>query len=208
MIFNVPGHVNMIRIGLYVRPVSGFIVKTQTRRLNRGIYKVGKDYAVQRKRGVKAEPDIRIVMDGIWEEKAGLGHLFPRDIKISFHDAYAEGGYTEFEYEQEFRKAYPKWDGQKRWAFRFHAIEVQDKMNAIAWRHCNKCEKIIKLLYYPFNQSISEELDILEEEHQLHLCLLCSKAFPTCNAKKVVFGSCVGNDNVIECNRFVAKKKK
>jgi hypothetical protein len=81
-------------------------------------------------------------------------------------------------------------------------------MNAIAWKYCNKCGKIIKLLSYPFNRSISEELDILEEEHQLHLCLLCSEAFPTCNAKKVIFGNCVGNDNVIECNRFAAKKKK
>lgn len=81
-------------------------------------------------------------------------------------------------------------------------------MITVAWRLCNKCGKIIRLLYYPFNKTISEELDILEEEHQLHLCLLCSKTFPTCDAKKVVFGSCVGNDNVIECNRFVAKKKK
>ena len=115
MIFNVLGHIDMIRAG----------TKTQTRRVNRGIYHIGNDYAVQQKRGVKAEQDIRIVMDRIWEEKAGFGYILPRDIEISFHDANAEGGYTVVEYEQEFRKAYPKWDGRSRWAFKFHVIEAQ-----------------------------------------------------------------------------------
>jgi hypothetical protein len=132
MIFNVPGHIEMIRNGLYRlpadvlnSPIEERIVKTQTRRIERGVYQVGRDYAVQRKRGVKAEPDIRIVMDWIGEEKAGLGLLFPREIVISFRDARAEGDYEVFEYEREFRKAYPKWDGKKRWAFRFYVIEVK-----------------------------------------------------------------------------------
>jgi len=79
------------------------------------------------------------------------------------------------------------------------------KMNAIAWRHCSKCEKLIVLDYYPFNKTISKELDTLEEEHQLHLCSYCSKVFPTCNAKEIVFGSCVGNDNVLECDGYMSR---
>ena len=131
MIFNVPGHIQYIRNGLSKRFINSHgvpaaIVKTQTRRPNRGIYKVGKDYAVQRKRGVKAEPDIRIVMDRIWEEKAGDGILFPDYIEISFHDAIAEGDYDSYaEYEVAFKKANPKWHGRSRWAFKFHVIEVQ-----------------------------------------------------------------------------------
>lgn len=108
-------HIFMIRKG----------TKTQTRRVNRGIYQVGKDYAVQRKRGVKAEEDIRIVIDALFLEKAGLGFILPSFIEISFHDAMAEGDYTQFEFEQEFKRTYPKWDGQERWAFCFHVIEVQ-----------------------------------------------------------------------------------
>ena len=114
MIFNVPGHIDMIRNNK----------KTQTRRLNRGIYQVGRDYAVQRKRGVKAESDIRIVMDRIWEEKRRLTHLGLR-LFITPQDAWAEGGYTPLEFEEIFDKLDPKWDGPKRWVFKFHVIEVQ-----------------------------------------------------------------------------------
>ena len=105
MIFNVPGHIDMIRNG----------TKTQTRRLNRGIYKVGKDYAVQRKRGVKAEPDMRILMDKIWEDF---------DF-ISDENAQAEGGYNPAQFEELFAKLNPRWRGGSRWAFEFHVIEVQ-----------------------------------------------------------------------------------
>ena len=148
MIFNVPGHIDMIRNGLasatYPTVLLLFaeqVVKTQTRRLNRGIYQVGKDYAVQRKQGVKAEPDIRIVMDKIWLETQGIartnyflecmgvqfgkGILHVRDIPISKEDAWAEGGYTSEEYEKVFRELTPKWNGRKRWAYKFHVIEVR-----------------------------------------------------------------------------------
>ena len=116
MIFSVDRHIEMIREG----------TKTQTRRLNRGIYQIGKDYAVQRKRGIKAEPDMRIVMNRIWEE------IIERPLKIgknpSFNiiseaDALAEGGYTPEEFERVFRELNPKWDGWSRWAFEFH-VEV------------------------------------------------------------------------------------
>lgn len=133
MIFNVKGHIELIRNGLLplysqgtlYHPMPGVlstrIVKTQSRRLNRGIYQVGKDYAVQHKRGVKAEQDIRIVMDTIWIERYAQ-YLC---CYISKEDAWSEGGYeSPIEFEVIFRKAYPKWDGA-RWAFKFHVIAVQ-----------------------------------------------------------------------------------
>lgn len=126
MIFNVPGHIDMIRKGQ----------KTQTRRLNRGVYHVGRDYAVQRKRGVNAEKNIRIMMDKIEVEgmteyhaavllsQHGIGHPISQ-AHISKGDAWAEGNYTPSLYESDFIKAYPKWDGWSRWVFNFHVIEVQ-----------------------------------------------------------------------------------
>jgi hypothetical protein len=137
MIFNVPGHIDMIRNGLQTYPplssdiLPEVIVKTETRRVNRGIYQVGKNYAVQRKRGVKAEPDIRIVMDMIWEEEAKQflipvqGVKYPSEIYITKEDALAEGGYTPARFEGLFRELDPKWDGRSRWAFKFHVVEVQ-----------------------------------------------------------------------------------
>ena len=150
MIFNVIGHINMIRNGLfydlaskpefskYIKGVypprhrSGaypLIIKTQTRRLNRGIYQVGRNYAVQPKRGVRAEPGIRIVMDRIWEEQI----IPPYNIRMMSHpyailsegDAWAEGGYTPEEFEKLFRELNPNWNGIIRYGFEFHVIEVQ-----------------------------------------------------------------------------------
>ena len=126
MIFNVPGHIDMIRNGLLKYPIlftPRWYVKTQTRRVNRGIYQVGRDYAVQRKRGVEAEADIRIVMDEIWEEWFIHGGNLPYPILPRY--AQAEGGYTREEFEKVFQALNPKWNGKKRWAFKFHAIEVQ-----------------------------------------------------------------------------------
>jgi len=133
MIFNVPGHIDMIRNGLLVHGAAleiwqgKIIVKTQTRRVKRGYYQVEADrkkphkigYAVQLKRGAKGEPDIRIVMDRIWEEERRLTHLGLRML-ITPQDAWAEGGYTVQEYEKLFRELNPKWDGLIRWAFEFH----------------------------------------------------------------------------------------
>ena len=148
MIFNVIGHINMIRNGLFYdlasnpefseyikgmyppRYKSGtypLIIKTETRRSNRGIYQVGKDYAVQPKRGVRAEPGIRIVMDNIWSERC-MYPTHPKSIiQIFGMHAWAEGGYTPDQFEKIFRALNPKWDGQKRWAFAFHVIEVQTR---------------------------------------------------------------------------------
>ena len=126
MIFNVPNHIQYIRNGLSKRFINSHgvparIIKTQTRRLNRGIYKVGKDYAVQKKRGVKAEPDIRIVMDRIWEEKPAPAWC----PFITLKNAWVEGGYGPSEFEKLFREVNPKWNGGSRWAYEFHVIEVQ-----------------------------------------------------------------------------------
>ena len=138
MIFNVPGHIEMIRNGLsYIQPANILYhpmplrtVKTQTRRLNRGIYQVEAErkkphkigYAVQRKRGVKAELGIRIVMDRIWEEKRTEKYSI---LCVIESQAWAEGGYTPEEFEKIFRELNPKWDGWSRWAFSFHVIEVR-----------------------------------------------------------------------------------
>jgi hypothetical protein len=81
----------------------------------------------------------------------------------------------------------------------------ENRKNPIAWRYCTKCGKVIELDYYPFNRTIPEELLILEEEHSLHLCNSCANLFATCNAKKIVFGCCIGNDNVLECNEYLRK---
>jgi hypothetical protein len=122
MIFNVPGHIDMIRRG----------IKTQTRRINRGIYQVGRDYAVQSKQGVKAEEGIRVVMDKIKKEtgkivcvsESGREYVNATEIYITKKDAWGEGNYTPSLYELDFRKAYPKWDKVSRWVFEFHVIEV------------------------------------------------------------------------------------
>jgi hypothetical protein len=75
----------------------------------------------------------------------------------------------------------------------------------IACRFCHKCGTKIIINYYPFNRSIQEELDILESEHTLNLCDRCANSFAECNPKKIIFGSCVGKDNVIECDAFKRK---
>ena len=131
MIFNVPMHITYIRNGLTSLPADNLnlpielrIVKTQTRRLNRGIYKIGKDYAVQRKRGVKAETDIRVVMDRIWEETPKIGCPYFLGFCISQKDAWAEGGHSRDTYEKLFRELNPNFRGRKRWVFEFHVEMV------------------------------------------------------------------------------------
>ena len=153
MIFNIPGHIEMIRNGLHPPiPQSGYLsfpLKTQTRRVNRGIYKTGKDYAVQSKRGVKAESDIRIVMDRIWEEEITPPYDIREDPSyavISMEDAWAEGGYTPLEFDEIFRKLNPKWDGIIRYGFKFHVIEVRKNVPGIT-SHAR--EERVKRTFYP-----------------------------------------------------------
>lgn len=117
MIFT-PKHIEQIKA----------VTKTQTRRVNRGKYQVGKDYSVQPGRGRKGIPNLRIVMDEIIEEVVTFTHPLHRlwvEKPISVKDALAEGRYTPEEYEEEFLRLYPKWDGTKRWVFKFHVLEVK-----------------------------------------------------------------------------------
>lgn len=162
MIFNVPGHIEMIRNGLLpsieerrqlqvlptypIKIIPEEVVKTQTRRLNRGIYKVGKDYAVQKKRGVKAEPDIRIVMDRIWKEDCLIndelghgGYFLSKPIPKA--DAQAEGGYISEEVEKMFREINPNWNGIIRYGFEFHVIEVYTKDEKENYRKFDDAQK-------------------------------------------------------------------
>ena len=98
--------------------------KTQTRRVNRGKYQVGKSYAIQACRTCKGVEGYRIVMDRILEEPCGEWNGFYH--RIYKLDALAEGGYTENEFEKVFRELNPKWDSRSsRWVFEFHVIEVQ-----------------------------------------------------------------------------------
>jgi len=118
MIFK-PKHVKLILEGK----------KTQTRRLNRGKYQVGKSYAIQECRTCKGIEGYRIVMDRIWKEiitrplEIGKNPSFNR---ISEQDAIAEGGYTPAEFEWVFRQIYPHFNEQERWVFEFHAICLAD----------------------------------------------------------------------------------
>jgi hypothetical protein len=117
MIFSEPNHIAFIRNGLpTIEQCKPILIKTQSRRQNRGIYKVSKSYAVQRKRAVKSEGDIRIVMDRIWEEFNN----------ISLHDAYAEGGYLPSEFEEVYSKLNPgNW--ASRWCFEFHVVKIVEE---------------------------------------------------------------------------------
>jgi len=111
-------HIDMIIAG----------TKTQTRRIHRGKYQVGRSYAIQSCRTCKGIKGYRIVMDRIWHEDI----VRPLSLKgspafniISVEDAKAEGGYSPAEFEILFRKLNPSWDETRgRWAFEFHVIEA------------------------------------------------------------------------------------
>ena len=102
--------------------------KTQTRRPNRGYYKVGHTYAIQPCRICKGIRNYRIEMDEIRVEEA-LEFLaenekrYPVELYISKEDALAEGGYTPTQFEGLFRELNFKWDGWSRWAYKFHLVE-------------------------------------------------------------------------------------
>ena len=105
-------------------------IKTQTRRVNRGKYKIGKDYAVQPCRTCKGIKDMRIVIDKIYLEKCwgskykDGAFVGDRQILISKENAKAEGNYTPEEFEKKFRELNPKWLGLTRWVFVFHLIRI------------------------------------------------------------------------------------
>ena len=90
--------------------------KTQTRRPNRGHYKIRNSYSIQPCRTCKGIKGYRVVMDSIEKE----------DHRIYTNDAMAEGGYSPDEFETLFRSLYPKWDGVCRYVFKFHVVKQND----------------------------------------------------------------------------------
>jgi hypothetical protein len=103
--------------------------KTQTRRPNKGYYVVGKTYAIQPCRICKGIENYRIMMDDIWREVRDYEpeRTNTKYMPISEEDAWAEGQYTPSAFEKAFKELYPKWDGKKRWAFKFHVVEVTNE---------------------------------------------------------------------------------
>jgi len=75
-----------------------------------------------------------------------------------------------------------------------------DMCNPKHWKYCDKCKRAVIYEPDPFEMpdTISRELKIRMEEHQLNLCRTCRKDFAACNGKPE-FGQCVGEDNVINC---------
>jgi len=121
--------------------------KTRTTRLS-DRYKVGKDYAIQPKRTKKGIEGYRVVIDEKWyelplkwKEMFEKGGTFYGDANrfykqsilhhtkyypISEEDAKVEGGYTPEEFEEVFKKLFPKWGGRERWAYVFHIMELSE----------------------------------------------------------------------------------
>lgn len=75
------------------------------------------------------------------------------------------------------------------------------------WTYCKLCDKAVeyKPEVFETKESMSRELDIRVEEHQLNLCATCEKCFADCGGVRV-FGECVGKDNVIECDKYSGKE--
>ena len=68
-----------------------------------------------------------------------------------------------------------------------------------------RCSKCGKTFAFSYGQTI-EDLNKIILEHQTHLCSVCPKEFPTCKAKNITFGECVGRDNVIACDIYTEAK--
>ena len=70
------------------------------------------------------------------------------------------------------------------------------------WQYCDLCETAVKYEPEVFEtkESASKELDIRTEEHKEHLCRDCTQHFAECDGEPE-FGNCVGNDNVISCDK-------
>jgi len=118
--------------------------KTQTRRWSARVptpllynrYKIGQLYAVQEGRGKPGLPDMKIRITRKWIEseipektdKTFVAHKFfiplLQGIPILPSDAQAEGGYDPENYEVEFRKLNPKWDGIDRVGLEFEVVRL------------------------------------------------------------------------------------
>jgi len=47
----------------------------------------------------------------------------------------------------------------------------------------------------------------IETENKVHLCNSCKNKYPSCNPKNVIFGTGVGLDNIIACEKYKAYSK-
>ena len=121
--------------------------KTMTRRLT-DRYQVGRHYKIQPCRTCKGVEGVMLTIDKKWQElplkwkgifeKGGMlwgeaNRLHKQSIlrptkyyPISEEDAKAEGGYTPEEYEEAFKKLYPKWVGDVRFGYLFHVMELSE----------------------------------------------------------------------------------
>lgn len=107
MIFSIGDHIQQIKDR----------DKTQTRRPT-DRYEVGKTYAIQSGRGKKADADGRIKILKKWPERRRFGGVLTQIIPS---DAEAEGGYTPEEYENLYKKMYPRWI--IRYAYKIEYVE-------------------------------------------------------------------------------------
>lgn len=76
---------------------------------------------------------------------------------------------------------------------------------------CEKCNKVVwgeadpdaaMLMFSTETNVVEKGLSKLMEEHQIHLCPKCEYDFAVCSAKEITFGECVGNDNVLKCDKY------
>lgn len=106
MIFYVEGHIDKIKLDL----------KTQTRRVGKRKYEVGKTYGIQPCRTCPAIKDGRIL---ILSRRYELPFT-----RISKSDAKAEGGYTPKEFEELFRSMHQLWLSRDAYTFKFVPSEI------------------------------------------------------------------------------------
>lgn len=76
-------------------------------------------------------------------------------------------------------------------------------------RFCKKCGEAITIssdLEQKLAPSIIDRLDTRIFEHQVNLCKSCKYCLGNCDGKPV-FGNCLGNDNVIDCDAYSRRQE-
>ena len=79
-------------------------------------------------------------------------------------------------------------------------------MKPLAWRYCGKCGKPTAIYSYPFNKTMEQKVRELERYWHGNLCDSCAFLFAECGSGDILWGKCVGDDNVVECNKFKARQ--
>jgi len=132
MIFSIDGHIKQIIEG----------TKTQTRRPS-DKYKVSNLYAVQPGRGKPGIKEGKIYIGQMIKEwkpdlsEVPLHAFFARGLRImeagypiTKLNAIAEGGYTQFEYEELYEEMYPSWTERYVYWFSFFDKDVLDEIQS------------------------------------------------------------------------------